>query len=146
MVLPADHKVGGTMLKMNQSEDILMSLQDALYALILVSANNIATAIANNLGSYLARQNQARYFSCFDLPFENREINISNFIARMKKIAKEIGLKDTSILNPHGSQGNMSTALDMACLAAECFKIPLFSKISTTKKVSIKTKEIDEEG
>lgn len=34
----------------------------------------------------------------------------------------------------------------MAKLASECFKIPLFSKISNTKRFIVKTKEVDNNG
>lgn len=67
LVLPIDNKVGGSMLKINYEEECLISLQDALYSLLMVSANNIAVALANNLGSYLNKKAQKKYFSCFDL-------------------------------------------------------------------------------
>ena len=35
-----------------------MNLQDALYSLLMVSANNIAVAIANNLGNFLIKQHK----------------------------------------------------------------------------------------
>lgn len=54
----------------------------------MVSANNIANAIANNLGSYLRKQREGQYFSCFDLLHENRELNIGVFMVRMKKLIK----------------------------------------------------------
>jgi len=64
----------------------------------------------------------------------------------MRQLAQNMGLKDSSFANPHGAGGNTSSALDMAKLASECFKIPLFSKISNTKRFVIKTKEIDDNG
>ena len=60
MVLPIDNKVGGSMLRINYEEESLITLQDALYALLMVSANNIAVAIANNLGSYLNKKAQRK--------------------------------------------------------------------------------------
>ena len=48
--------------------------------------------------------------------------------------------------NPHGLVGNTASALDVAKLAAECFKIPLFSRIVCTRKTVIKTKDVDEDG
>lgn len=38
----------------------------------MTSANNVAMAIANNLGSFVLKKKANRYFSCFDLPNENR--------------------------------------------------------------------------
>jgi D-alanyl-D-alanine carboxypeptidase len=123
-----------------------MSLQDALYALLMISANNVANAIANNLGSYLNKHSQGRYFSCFDLVNESREANIAAFMARMNKLIKEINLNESLVTSPHGMAGNTSSAQDMARVAAECFKIPLFYKIVITKRVCIKTRHVDEDG
>jgi D-alanyl-D-alanine carboxypeptidase len=67
LVLPLDNKIGGSTLRLNSEEECLITLQDALHALLMVSANNIAMALANNLGSYLIKNAQKRYFSCFDL-------------------------------------------------------------------------------
>ena len=46
--------------------------------------------------------------------------------------------------NPHGIAGNIASALDIARLIAECSKIPLFSKITSTHKTIVKTKDVDE--
>lgn len=134
------------MLKVKTEEENLISLQDAFHALLMTSANNIANAIANNLGSYLIKQAQGRYFSCFDLVQENRESNISVFVNRMKKLANEMDLKQSTINSPHGLNGNISSALDVARLAAECFKIPLFYKIATTKRIPISVRLVSDEG
>ena len=67
-----------------------MSLQDALYALLMASANNIAVAIANNLGNYTLKQQRKEYLSCFDLVKESRDANISAFMQRMKKLIKQL--------------------------------------------------------
>lgn len=65
---------------------------------------------------------------------------------RMRSLAVSLGLKESVFSNPHGASGNTSSALDMARLASECFKIPLFSKISNTRRMAIKTKEVDSNG
>lgn len=67
-------------------------------------------------------------------------------MSRMKKLIKELELKDSTVTSPHGTTGNTSSAFDMAKVAAECFKIPLFYKIAITKRICIKTKHIDEDG
>ena len=54
----------------------------------MASANNIAVAIANNLGNYILKQQRKEYFSCFDLVKESRDANISAFMQRMKKLIK----------------------------------------------------------
>lgn len=124
----------------------MITLEEALYALIMKSCNNIALTIANNLGSYVLKKKINRYFSCFDLTSENRESNIAVFLGLMKKYAKEMGLIDSTFVNPHGLTSNLCSAIDVAKLASECFKIPLFSKISSTKQHSIRPREINEHG
>lgn len=59
---------------------------------------------------------------------------------------KELELDECVVSNPHGMVGNTASALDVAKIAAECFKIPLLSKIASMIKTTIKTKDIDEEG
>ena len=134
------------MLRLNYEEECQMTLQDALYSLLMVSANNIAMSIANNLGSYLIKAMNKQYFSCFDLQHESRDTNVGAFMARMKKLVKQLGLQECTVANPHGLIGNTASALDVARLAAECFKIPLFSRIVCTRKTVVKTKDVDEDG
>ena len=57
------------------------------------SANNMATAIASNLGNYVAKKRQNEYFSCFDVNAENREANINIFLDLMNKYAITMKLK-----------------------------------------------------
>lgn len=64
----------------------------------------------------------------------------------MNKYAKEMQLVDSSFANPHGLTANTSSALDVARLASECFKIPLFCKISSCRQHVIRPREVDEEG
>ena len=67
----------------------MMSLHDVLYGMLMVGANNMAIALANNMGSYLRKmQGKEGYFSCFDLEREYREHNVSAFMARMKKVCQ----------------------------------------------------------
>ncbi len=106
------------MVRLNYDQECLISLQDALYAMLMVSANNIAVALANNLGSYLNKLAQRKYFSCFDLQHQSRDGNIKTFMRRMRVLALTLGLKESDFSNPHGASGNTSSALDMAKLAS----------------------------
>jgi D-alanyl-D-alanine carboxypeptidase len=89
-----------------------------LFALVVTSANNIALTIANNLGSFILKKKGGRYFSCFDLPNENREANIAIFVGLMNRYAREMQLLDSAFVNPHGLSGNSASALDVARLAS----------------------------
>ena len=44
-----------------------MTLNDVLYGMVMVGADNMAIGLANNLGSYLRKNRDKGYFSCFDL-------------------------------------------------------------------------------
>jgi len=63
----------------------MISLEDALYAMLLGSCNNVASAIANNLGNYVIKKRNNKYFSCFDVNAENREGNLQLFLDLMVK-------------------------------------------------------------
>lgn len=146
LVTCEDNRVGGTKLPLDPQEETLITLEDALYALLMKSSNNIALTIANNLGSYVLKKKISRYFSCFDLASENRENNIAVFLGLMRRYAKELGLADSTFSNPHGLTSNLSSAIDVAKLASECFKIPLFCKISSSRQHCVRPREISEQG
>ncbi len=49
----------------------------------------------------------------------------------MNKVARQFHLKQTKYSNPHGlaDKGNQSTAHDIAFLAFQCLKDPVFAEI-----------------
>jgi len=100
--------------------------------MLLNSANNAATILANNMGYLCLRKRENNYFSCFDINESNRTKNIDFFVSLMKVFASKLDLVDTEIKNPHGMSGNISTSIDMAKLFEACWKIPLFEQIMRT--------------
>jgi D-alanyl-D-alanine carboxypeptidase (penicillin-binding protein 5/6) len=64
----------------------------------------------------------------------------------MNAYAAELKLENSSFLNPHGMCNNSSSAIDIAKICTECFKIPLFLKIVATQKHTIKIRYISEKG
>ena len=60
-----------------------MNIEDLLYAMMLNSANNAATILATNLGSFVQKKKQDSYFSCYDLPNENKQKNMGVFLQLM---------------------------------------------------------------
>ncbi len=68
------------------------------------------------------------------------------FVGLMARYAREMGLVDSSFVNPHGMTGNTASALDVAKLASECFKIPLFCKISSARQHVIRPREVSQDG
>ena len=93
-------------------------LEDLVYGLLLRSGNDAALAIADYLGGF------------------------DSFVDKMNNKAKEIGMKNTIFNNPSGldeDNMNYSTCYDMALLMRYANSIPLFKKISLTKKYKLQT-------
>lgn len=104
-------KMYGTSIYLSMGEKI--SLRDLLYGLILRSGNDASVVIANNIGK-----------------------DYDDFIKMMNDKAKEIGMRDTIFVNPHGldeETENYSTSYDMALLVSYLSKIPFYLEVSLTK-------------
>jgi D-alanyl-D-alanine carboxypeptidase len=87
-----------------------------LYALLLSSANDAATAIAISVGG-----------------------DVDGFADMMNDTAKRLGLEDSHFMNPHGldDDDHYTTAKDLARLTAYALKLPKFREIVSTYKKSI---------
>ncbi|WP_024833604.1 D-alanyl-D-alanine carboxypeptidase family protein [Ruminiclostridium josui] len=113
-----DIGVGGMNIGIMPGEQ--MSLNDLLHALLIVSANETANIISENL-------------------FNDK----SKFIAEMNKVALELGAKNTTFTNPCGideyekDANHFSSARDLALIAKECLKYPLFREIIGQKQLSM---------
>ena len=84
---------------------------DLLYALLVSSANDAASVIAYDVGG-----------------------SVLDFVRQMNARAAELGCTGTNFTCAHGlfDYGNVSTAKDMARIAAECYKNPTFVQVSGT--------------
>ena len=84
---------------------------DLLYALLVSSANDAASVIAYDVGG-----------------------SVLDFVRQMNTRAAELGCTGTNFTCAHGlfDYGNVSTAEDMARIAAECYKNPTFVQVSGT--------------
>jgi D-alanyl-D-alanine carboxypeptidase (penicillin-binding protein 5/6) len=103
--------VGGSQVYLKQGETF--TLAELLKALLIVSANDAAHAIAE----HIAGSDRA-------------------FVQRMNARAKELGMTATRYYNPHGlplaSGHNVSSPLDMALLAREALKHTLLMQWAGT--------------
>ncbi len=97
-----------------------LSLRSLLYALLLQSANDAATAIALHIAG-----------------------SIESFALLMNCKAAELGLANSHFENPHGldSEGHYTTALDLARLADYCMENEDFQTIWSTVTVQIPLSE-----
>jgi D-alanyl-D-alanine carboxypeptidase len=95
----------------------IYTLKDLLYGMLLVSGNDAAVAIADQLGGG----------------------NQQNFVDKMNQEAVKLGLLDTHYVNPHGllATGQFSSARDLALLAKFSLKVPLIHTISSTREYDI---------
>ena len=84
---------------------------DLLYALLVSSANDAASVIAYDVSG-----------------------SVLDFVRQMNARAAELGCTGTNFTCAHGlfDYGNVSTAEDMARIAAECYKNPTFVQVSGT--------------
>lgn len=106
--------VEGSSIWLEKGEKI--TLENLLYGLMLSSGNDAATAIAEGISG-----------------------SEKKFVKLMNEKAEEIGLKNTHFYNPHGlnSEQHYTTAYELALIAREALKNPVFAKIVSTKKQTI---------
>jgi D-alanyl-D-alanine carboxypeptidase len=93
-----------------------LSVYELLCGLLLRSGNDAATALA----IYTAGSQEA-------------------FVEMMNRRAQELGLENTRFQNPHGlpDPQHYTTALELARIAAEAMKNPVFAQIVATQKAQI---------
>jgi D-alanyl-D-alanine carboxypeptidase len=96
-------------------EGEILTIQDLLYGMMLHSGNDAATALAIYCGG-----------------------TVEGFAALMNDKAHSLGMENSHFVNPHGldTPGHYSTAKDLAILATEAMKNPIFALTVSTKTVS----------
>lgn len=102
-----------------------MKLKDAVYGIMLASANDISNGVAEYIGG-----------------------SISGFADMMNARAAEIGCVNTHFSNPHGlySEDHYTCAYDLALIAKTAYENPVFREITGTREYTIpKTNLVDEE-
>lgn len=107
-------QVNGSRIYLEPGEQL--PLGDLLYALLLDSANDAAVAITEYIGG-----------------------DVKTFVDMMNERAKEIGANDTHFKNPSGlpAEGHVTTAHDLARIAAVAFQNPTFAEYVGTKTHTI---------
>lgn len=89
-----------------------LSMEDCLYAIMLMSANEVCNGVAEHIGG-----------------------SIKGFTKMMNKRAKELGCTGTHFNNPNGlwEKNHYTTTHDMALIARAAYKNETFAKITGTK-------------
>ena len=113
--IPAE-AVGVEGSSMYLSEGEVLTVQELLYGLMLRSGNDAAAALAIYCGG-----------------------TIEGFAERMNDKARELGLKNTHFVNPHGldAPDHYSTARDLAVLTAYAMRDPIFARTVGAKSVTV---------
>lgn len=106
--------VEGSSMYLREGE--ILTVQELLYGLMLRSGNDAAAALAIWCGG-----------------------TIEGFAELMNDKARELGLKDTHFVNPHGLDAptHHSTARDLAVLTAYAMNDPIFARTVGAKTVTI---------
>ena len=112
MVSVPDEAVGTEGSSMYLKYNEIISVEDLLYGLMLLSGNDAAIALAVHVGG-----------------------SVEGFVEIMNARAEEMGLKDTHFVTPNGLHDNehYTTALELARIGAEALKNELFRKIVSTQ-------------
>jgi len=94
-------------------EGEVLTRKDLLYALMLVSANDAAVALAESVAG-----------------------SESAFVEKMNKRARELHLSHTHFVNPHGlqDQEHYSSAYDLAVITREGMRYHLFREVVATRE------------
>lgn len=106
-----------------------ITLEEALYGVLLASANEVSYAVAKNVG-------------------ENLGIGYDGFIELMNERAQELGCKNSHWVNANGlhDENHYTTAYDMALIASAVYQKEDFQRIEQTLEYKLgKTNLVDEE-
>lgn len=113
-VSPEAVGIEGSSIYLIQGE--MLTVEELLYALLLSSANDAATALAIFVGG-----------------------SVDAFSQMMNERAAQMGLKQTHFTNPHGlyHEDHYTTARELAIIAKEVLDVPLLRKIVATQRYTI---------
>jgi D-alanyl-D-alanine carboxypeptidase (penicillin-binding protein 5/6) len=95
-----------------------ITMEEALYCIMLASANEVATAVAEHVGG-----------------------TVENFASMMNQKAKELGCTETNYVNANGlhNDNHYTSAHDLALITAAYFKNEQLQKIASTRSYEIKS-------
>ncbi len=118
---PGDSSIG-----LEEGDEI--TLEQALYAMLLASANEAAYAVAENVG-------------------KNAGYDYDWFIQKMNETCQELGGMNSNFVNTNGlhDPAHYTCARDMALIGSELFKYPEFFKIDQTLEYTIPASDTVEE-
>jgi serine-type D-Ala-D-Ala carboxypeptidase (penicillin-binding protein 5/6) len=121
----ADDTIGSTS-ELRAGEEI--TVRELLYGMLLPSGNDATVAFAEHFGKRLAPGGGEGV----DSPKKCYEA----FVEAMNETAKNIGMKESHFVNTHGltDDKHKASAKDLATLAREAMKLPLFCEVVGTRQ------------
>ena len=104
--------------------------------------------IAVNLGAYLAKKHKKETFSVYDIQRKDEKTHLETFSLFMNSTAKVVGLQMTNVVSmlPFERHLNTTCADDIAKLSIQAAKIPLFQRINSLPKYTVKATSVDDQG
>ena len=105
---------GSSHIGMRENEEI--TLEQALYAMLLASSNEVCMAVAEYVSG-----------------------SVEDFVELMNKKAKELGALDTNFVNPHGfhDDNHYTTSYDLSLIMKEALKYDKFKEVIATDTYTI---------
>lgn len=102
-----------------------LSMEEALYAIMLASANEVSYGVAEHVSG-----------------------SLEGFVSMMNERANELGCVNTHFANPHGlhDQDHYTCAYDMALIAREAIKNTMFQQITSSRTFVIPPTNIQSEA
>lgn len=106
-----------------------LSMEDALYGMLLASANEVSYAVAENVGQ--------QYLNG----------GYEEFIEEMNRVSEELGCTGSHWTNANGlhDENHYTTAHDMALIAAEVYQMEEFRKLESVLEHKIQPTELKNE-
>lgn len=106
--------IGGSIAGLREGEKY--TLRELLFAMLMISANDAAIAVAEHVGG-----------------------TVEHFAEMMNKKSKSIGAVNSNFVTPHGldRENQYSTASDLAIITIEALENPVFAQIVSTTNTSI---------
>ena len=103
------HKIGWDSSRIGLVQGEQINMEEALYAILLASANEVSYAVAEHIGG-----------------------TINNFVLMMNERAKDLGCSGTHFANPHGLDDpeHYSTPYDLALITKKLLEYPTFARVS----------------
>ncbi len=94
----------------------ILSVQDLLYSLLVSSANDAATVLAEHVAG-----------------------DIESFVGLMNEKVRALGCESTNFINPHGLDNpeQYTTARDMVTIVRHALTFPLFEEITSTFRYTV---------